>query len=429
MIELKDKPAEKIQRINPLNVYHFELDNGLEVNALRTASDGLVKIILSYDNPQRFATEAALAEITFQLLKSGTRNHDLFSFVSLMEETGVMISTSAFMDYGVIDFVVLGDQFETLLPLIAEMISMPAFPEDEFERLKTLALQNWRISRQQTHVLAREQFMRDLYAGHPYGLLPDEESLMNLHLQQAVVFHNDQIANGKPVVYVAASDPERTVEILNQYLGQHLVSQTDSTFQEPHAASVQPSGNPSQKSLQLQGSVQSSIRMGRRLFRRDHTDFVPAKVTSTILGGYFSSRLMANLREDKGYTYGVGAGVIPMVLDSYLTISADVGKEHLTHAVEEIRKEIRRLRIEKIDMEELHTVRQYMSGSILRETDGIFNQLSLLASLNRQGVSANWVETYRQQLLTVTAEDILRIADQYLNPEDLYLVTCGEQSI
>ncbi|MFO7723790.1 MAG: pitrilysin family protein [Bacteroidales bacterium] len=427
MIEVKEQQSARVHKINSLEVVKYHLDNGLNVNALKSPSQGLVKMILSYDKPAQFAAASTLAEITFQLLKSGTRKHDLFSFVSLMEETGVMISANAFSDYGVIEFVVLEDQFDSLLPLIMEMISVPAFPEDEFERIRTLALQNWRISRQQTHMVAREQFMKEMYHGHPYGIIPTEELLLSMKLEDVRGFHKTAIAEGSPVIYLAAFAPESITGVLNNYFGRMPVVLGKSESPVGTFSSVSPVDRQNVLALTIPGSVQSSIRIGRRLFTRNHPDFVAGKVTATILGGYFSSRLMANLREDKGYTYGVGAGIIPLVLDGYLTVSAEVGNEHLQNAVEEITKEIKRLRTEMVDHEELMTVKQYISGSMLRETDGIFNQLSLLATLTRQGVDAGWLHRYMHQVASVSAEDILRFADQYLNPDDLLQVTCGKQ--
>jgi zinc protease len=427
MIEMKEQQLPKLHRVNPLNVENYHLDNGLKVIALKATSPGLVKVILSYDDPHRFSEASTLAEITFQLMKSGTRNHNLFDFVSLMEQTGVMISARANQDYGAIEFVVLEDQFTSLLPLIGEMISMPAFPADEFERIRTIALQNWQISRQQTHVVAREHFMKELYRSHPYGIIPDEDALFALQLDDVRNFHRDLVAQGAPTIYVAAAKPEKAVGVLNRFMGQRPVPET---ARENHAP-AEPAGiihiTPDASAISMSGTIQSSIRIGRRLFKRNHPDYVAGKVTTTILGGYFSSRLMANLREDKGYTYGAGAGIIPMVLDSYLTVSADVGNEHLRNAVDEIMKEIQRLRTEFVDPEELMTVKQYISGSMLRETDGIFNQLSLLATLTRHGVDAGWVNAYMQQLAAVTPDDIKRFAELYLNPSDLIQVTCGEQ--
>lgn len=403
----------------------YTLPNGSPLHFLPTEDSGLVKVMIVYDNPGVFAPQHTLAECTFQLLKSGTRRLGTVPFVTSIEETGMLLSNGITADAGTIEFVVLKEQLPAALMLIFEMITTPALPEEEFVRIKTIALENWRISRKQTHVIAREEFMKALFAGHPYGVIAGEEDIQSIQYEDVKAFHNDHILPVQPRLFVASDNAASVISAFSDAMKSYPVGIKESGM----------AGYPSNRSngeavarlirIPLEDRVQSSIRLGRKLFLRSHPDYVKGKVTATILGGYFSSRLMANLREDKGYTYGVGAGLVSMALNGYFTISADVGNAHLEHALSEIMKEISRMRFEPVEEEELLTVKQYLLGTTLRELDGVFSQLSLIATLQRQGLSVSWMNDYIRALDALDAADVMQFASEYLQEESLLCVTCG----
>lgn len=413
---------------NPAKLFpeltRMRLVNGANLWSLRTTSPGLTKVIISYVNPELFASQPFTAEMTFQLMKSGTSDLDTFQFVSQLEETGVMLSNYVNADCGTVEFVVLDDQLEALFPLISSMLQDPSFPEDEFERIRALGLQNWKVSRKQTHAVARDHLMSVLFHGHPYGVTIVEEDITGMNPDDVARFHAEAVINSKPSLFIASYNPEDVCKLIENGL---IFSEKPSinSRDQIRLSAESNAADEAFRRIPMDGSVQSSIRIGRRLFNRTHAGYVAGKVTATILGGYFSSRLMANLREDKGYTYGVGAGLVSLARDGYLTVSADVGNEHVNDAVGEILKEIERMRSERVDEEELNTVKQYIEGSTLRELDGVFSQLSLLATLDRQGLDAEWVNGFFQVLYGISSADVQNFSNQYLQEQDLIEVICG----
>lgn len=403
------------------------LSNGSEFTALKSSMPGLIKVMFCFKNPVAFSENPFLAEMTFQLMKSGTENRNTFQFITELEQTGVMLSNYVNSDCGFVEFVVLEDQLETVMFLILEMLLRPAFPQDEFERIKTVGVQNWKVSRRQTHAVARESFMNRIFPDHPYGTVLTEESLLGLALEDVKTFHQSFVLKGTPSCYISAFDPEHVFAIVdNEFHKNQAFLSPDTIPPVSDTLLINKSTKGSTTQIPLENTVQSSIRIGRQLFTRSHKDFIAGKVTATILGGYFSSRLMANLREDKGYTYGVGAGVITKTMNGFLSVSADVGNLHLHQAVDEIMKEIGRLRSEKVDDDELQTVKQYLSGSMIRELDGAFSQLSLIATLDRQGLGAEWINLYMEKLDQITPDDIAEFSVKYLQDKDLVKVVCGE---
>jgi zinc protease len=416
---------DTLRRPASTDMQHTLLPNGSSCYALQTATPGLTKLLIRFDHPSHFSTHKTVAEIAFQLMKSGTTRLNTLEFVGQMEETGAMLMCSAGQDSGVVEFTSLDDEFPAVFALIMEMISSPSMPEDEFARIHRIGVENWQISRKQPHVLAREQMTSTLFAGHPYGTLVTGESLHALTHHDVVQFHREMIQGIKPVFFLASYDTDRAVSVLAERMSLHLFG--GSPLQNGAPETISSCGHPEgvNQHIVVPDTVQSAIRMGRRAFTRSHPEYVAAKVATTILGGYFSSRLMANLREDKGYTYGVGAGLITMASGGYLTISAEVGSDHLTNAMAEIRKELDTLCHQPADPDELQTVKQYLRGAALRETDGAFNRLALLAALQRQGLPFDWPAHYIANLELVSEEDVLRFARQWLVSDHLTTITAG----
>jgi predicted Zn-dependent peptidase len=177
------------------------------------------------------------------------------------------------------------------------------------------------------------------------------------------------------------------------------------------------------------GAMQSAIRMGNLMFGRSHSDFAGMKVLNAILGGYFGSRLMINLREDKGFTYGIGSSVVPLLQGGYFVISGEVGAEVTGQALSEINSELLRLCNEPVSESELSLVRSYLSGEMLRAVDGPFAQ----AGLYRELIEANLTMTHFEELIDtvqhINAQQLQDLAIKYLSPEKLFTLVVGPEEI
>ncbi len=406
------------------------LPNGSQLYSLKSERQGLTRIVIRFDSTPLFANHTTDAQILFQLLKSGTKDKELFRFVTCMEATGMMLSCYSNADSGVVEAVILDEQLPNALPLLFEMITTPALPQDEFARIRQIAVENWHIARRQTHVVARERFMESIFSNHPYGKVPTIEQIEGLTQATASTFHQKMLNGISPLFFVASAQPKKVVETIGQTMALFPELKGETTLL-PEASDCTPmhhaNGQPTH--LEVQDTVQSSIRMGRVLFNQTHDDYTVGKVATTILGGYFSSRLMANLREDKGYTYGVGAGIHTFASSGYLSVSAEVGTQHLENALSEIHQEIEKLRKEPVDSEELHVVKQYLRGNTLRSIDGSFTQLNLIASLQRKGLDAGFTRKYLRVIEQITPQDILNFAKQWLNPAEMVTITAGAQKM
>ncbi len=192
----------------------------------------------------------------------------------------------------------------------------------------------------------------------------------------------------------------------------------------------QPAGSPEKNHfIPKEGTTQSAIRMGRLMFSRNHPDFAGVKVLNAILGGYFGSRLMNNLREDKGYTYGIGSSVVPLQDGGYFVISGEVGADVTKDALSEIKKELSRLCNEPVTESELSLVRSYLAGEMLRAVDGPFAQADLYRELIENNLAINHFEEMMDTIQHISAQQLQYLAIKYFDPEKLHTLVVGPEQV
>jgi predicted Zn-dependent peptidase len=189
--------------------------------------------------------------------------------------------------------------------------------------------------------------------------------------------------------------------------------------------------SPDQKQhfMHKEGAMQSAIRMGSLAFGRSHPDFAGMKVLNAILGGYFGSRLMNNLREDKGYTYGIGSALVPLLKGGFFVISGEVGAGVTKQALIEIKSELNRLCDEQVPESELSLVRNYLMGEMLRSVDGPFAQAGLYRELIEDNLDISHFEELIDTIQHINAQRLQDLAEKYLNPEGLYTLVVGPHEV
>ena len=173
------------------------------------------------------------------------------------------------------------------------------------------------------------------------------------------------------------------------------------------------------------GSVQSSIRLGKKSLLRSHADYVDVLFLSHILGGYFGSRLMKNIREEKGLTYGIHASLHALKNDSYLVIGADVNKENVDLTIDEISKELRRLREERIDSNELETARNHFIGGLQSELTTAFAHADKIKTIRLFGVGDQYYNSMINRIEKMTADDLLRAGETHFHESSFMQIAVG----
>ncbi len=401
------------------------MPNGMSMALLQTAKPALARVVLNFSHADFFAANQLLAQMALPLCGSVSNHANCIRFAG-MPETGAILSAAAAPDHSTITAVLPEKDLGDFLPLLARMIESPEFTEEEVVRQKEILFGNWKSGRRKSHNLASEQFLAQIFRDHPLGRPRLQDDFPGIDKEHLNNFWAKMRTHAPVSLYLAVHDTGRAVEMAEGAFGTLTPGSVlpEKMASLHNTAPVQGSCG-SRIHISLGDDTRGSILMGRPVFGKSNPLYSVAKVASTLLGGYFSSRLMARLREDKGYAFGVGAGIKTLLSGSYLYISAEVGAMHLEDSLHEIGREIHRLSSEAVEKEELTTVKQYLTGNLLRQTREEFSQLNLLATLDRLSLPGNWPEHYLHQINGLTPEDISHFVSEYLDPAKLTIITCS----
>ncbi len=395
-----------------------KLGNGTDVLLIPGGSQDVLKIELIYDAGRWFESELGTAYFTAHLLSKGTRTKNSFEIAQLFDQYGAHVEVSPGLDFVSISLYALTKNLEPALALFFEILSEPVFPAKELEQMSAIYVQNLKINLEKTSFLASKHFRKNLFGeDHPYGQEVDEGDIKTLtrdHLEN--YFKTNFQAY---TVFVSGKiDTKTELLIQNTFEKIRRVVIQDKT----HALASPPAAY---SYYEREESVQSSIRLGSLNIGRKHPDYPLVIFASHVLGGYFGSRLMKNIREEKGLTYGIYSSVHPLRHASYAAIGADVNKENIDITFSEIRKELLRLRSEKIGNDELTTARNHFVGSLQSEITTPFAHADKLKTIYLFDLSPDYYQDMINSILSATPEDLMIVAEKYLNEEKFLSLAVG----
>jgi len=347
---------------------HFTLQNGVPVYCIDAGAQEVVQVELVFYAGNWYEQQKNVAATTNYLLKNGTSKRSAFQLNEEFEYYGAYCNRSCYNETAVITLSSLSKQLPSILPVVREMITDSVFSEEELDIYKQNSKQRLQVSLQKSDFVATRLTDAYLYGEqHPYGKYTNPEDLDALNNSQLKDFFKQYYLNGQCVMFVSGKLPNNIEEQLNSAFGDLPLKPFNKQFatigQSPAA----------EKKYRIQNDVngvQGSIRIARPFPNRHHPDFMKVMVLNTVFGGFFGSRLMSNIREDKGYTYGIHSYVQNHIHESAWMISTEAGKDVCEATVEEVYKEMKLLREDLVDEEELLLVRNYLIGTILGDLDG-----------------------------------------------------------
>ncbi|MCE7041006.1 pitrilysin family protein [Dyadobacter sp. CY312] len=398
------------------------LDNGTQLHVINIGEQPVVRLecIFEAGNWQEETPGAAFFAI--KMLPEGTPDFTSAEISEAFDRIGAFTDFTNNSDRTGITVYCLSRFLPEVLPLVKDMMQKATFPVKELEDLRNITLQNLRVNKEKTSYLATVEFRKGLFGSdHPYGQSQNETDLEELKLEQITEHYDRFIKNGHYTVVLAGQVQDGDIAVVKEYLGK------DNALNEPSVAlpdtPVDYRGNA--VLIEKEDGVQSTIRIGRRMFTRHHPDYFKMLVTNEILGGYFGSRLMKNIREEKGLTYGISSHLITLRNDGYFMIGTDVKKEFTQQTIDEIKKEINKLRTELVGAEELQTVKNFMAGEFAGSLNTAFEVADRRKILLLDGLPSDFFNRYIDQIHATTSEDILEMAKTYLNPDDMLEVVVG----
>ncbi len=395
------------------------LSNGAELYFILGGTQEVCKVELIFPAGRWFEKKWGASYFTSQLLSKGTKNKGSYEIAQLFDRYGAHLEINAGLDIVSLSLYALNKNVERSLNLLLEVLLEPTFPEKELEQLKSIYIQNLKVNQEKISFQASALIRQKIYGNtHPYGK-DLEASDVNSLVQQELVDHYGQFFNSVTIL-VSGNVSAANKEIITTILSPFSKNQLDSPKQKDTWIK-----NSERQIVEKEGSIQSSIRIGKKSVSRADADYPEVLFVNHILGGYFGSRLMKNIREDKGLTYSVSSGLHTMTNGSHLVIGADVNRENLVLAFDEIRKEVRRLRVEKIDAEELETARNHFIGSLQLEITTSFAHADKIKNILIFNLTSDFYQNLITRIDNIAASDLPRIAETYFDEESFIEVAVG----
>jgi predicted Zn-dependent peptidase len=412
---IKDAVEFNLQ-LKPYN--HFTLNNGIPVYTIDAGAEEVLQVELVFYAGNFFETQKNVAAATNFLLKNGTSTKTAFEINEAFEYYGAHCNRACYNETAVVNLSLLSKHVGKLLPVVKEMITDSVFSEEELAIYKQNSKQRLTVNLKKCDFVASRLIDAYVYGEkHPYGVYTNPEDLDTLNTDEIKAFYKQYYLNGSCIMFVSGKPPADIKELLNNNFGA-LPLQTIN--HKPQTISQQPATEKKYRIQNDANGVQGAIRLARPFPNRHHPDFMKVMVLNAIFGGYFGSRLMSNIREEKGYTYGIHSYVQNHIGETAWLISTEAGKDVCEATIEEVYKEMKLLREELVDEEELLTVRNYLIGTILGDLDGPFHIIGRWKNIILNGLTEQYFYDSVKTIKTITAEEIRELAKKYLNPHDFY---------
>lgn len=426
MLNRSVAPAFKtIDKIDVIKARHEQLHNGIDLYSLSAGSQEITKLEFVFRAGMYHQSATLEASTTNTMLESGTKSYTANQLSEGIDFYGSFLELQVEQDFATITLFSLNKYMEESLKFIEEMIKYPVFPEQEFKIHIANKKQKHAINSQKVSVLARRKFTELLFGpAHPYGRNIQDNDFDRIQISDLKAFFDRHYTSLNCTIFASGNLPKNILSTLNTFFGKDNWGGTGGTKSQQI---ISPQTTVQSKHfIHREDAIQSAIRVGRVLFNKTHPDYFKFQVLNTILGGYFGSRLMANIREDKGYTYGIGSGLNNLVHSGYFFISTEVGADVTKSTLDEIYKEIKLLREKPVDPSELETVRNYILGNFLRSVDGPFALADKFKSIWEFGLDYSFFDSYFKAVKTVTPAELRDLANKYLQEKDLIECVAGK---
>lgn len=403
---------------------NFTLDNGLQVTLIPYGAVPKVTIVASVyvGNINEAANQVQLADVMGDLLTEGTTTRSAAEIAEQTAAMGGSVNVGVGLDQMTVSGNVLSEYGPSVVELIADVLINPAFPESELDRIKRDRLRQQRISMSQPGTKALIAFRKLLHGDHAYGrIFPTEEMLQSYTVDDVRSFYDANVGGSRTRIYVAGKFDQREME-------KAIRAAFDSWQRGPDRRLAIPDVVPVRKLelVDIPGAAQSNLIMGLPIVDPSHEDYVPLQVLNAILGGSFASRITSNIREDKGYSYSPSSSISSRYRDAYWAETAAVTTGDTGASLKEIFYEIERLQNEPPSKEELDGIKNYLAGTFVLQNSAPGAIIGQLNFMELHGLGDDYLTSYVGRLHAVTPEDIQRLAQEYIRPEDMLLVIAGD---
>lgn len=398
-------------------VSRIKLSNGVKLLHLNNIQQELVKIEIIFNAGKWFEPRPEVAHFTVQMLDKGTKSMSSMQIAELFDHYGAHIELSSTLDFTSVSLYSLSKHLAAVYPIFFELITAPSFNKAELDQLKDHYIQSLRVKKEKTSYLASNLIRKKLFGStHPYGQSAEESDIYKIEAEDLDTYFQERM---KPAyLFVLGQITTDDLDVLQ------------SSITSIGANSIPPTPSPiinynnTPELIEKENSVQSSIRLGKRTIQRVHKDYPGLLILNYYLGGYFGSKLMKNLREDKGLTYGISSSINSFKNDSIMLIGTDVNKENKSVASDEIMKEIRLLQ-SSINEEELELAKRHFIGSLQGEIASPFSILGKIKNIELHQLPVSYYQNLITQIDSISIDALHHIANIYYQEESFVEISVG----
>jgi len=392
------------------------LPNGLKLFTITGVQQEVIKIELVFPAGRWFEPAPGVAHFTTQMLEKGTQAKNALELAEAFESLGAHIDISAGPDHAEVSVYALTKNWHDAFALLVDLVSAPSFDAGEFDIMKSIYLESLKVNLAKNSFVASQVIRRNLFGNHPYGISVEEKDVDATSVSQLSAYHR---ARMQPIAAFVTAPSTISLDHLSKSLSAFGKAPVDDGSTKKVAAGKM------NDVVEKEGSVQASLRLAKRMVMKSDPDYPHMLLLNHILGGYFGSRLMANIREEKGLTYGIQSSLNSLQRDGFFAIGADVNKENRDLAMDEISKEMVRLATEPIGDDEMQVATNHFLGALQLEVANPFSLTEKVKNIHLNNLPPDYYQVLFDKVRSATPEALMSIANKHFQVDQLHRVSVG----
>ena len=421
------KKGPEISNIHQLLLPEFEiyaLSNGVRVCEINLGSQEIVKFEIFHAAGRTKEDVPLASRAVSSLLKDGTISKNSAQLSEEIDFYGSSIKTASNMDFSYSTLFALTKQCTNAIPILHDMYYYPLFPDDEVEKFKLLNIQKLKEELSKNEVITYRHITEEIFGkNHPYGYNSTESDYAALNSDIVKNHYSQYYGSDNCFIFLSG----KITDSIRKQVAELFGSEAKISKHKEFNFSI-PDQSGRKITLSSKNEHQSAIKTGRHLFNKDHTDHPAFFLLNVIFGGYFGSRLMMSIREDKGYTYDITSNMDQLLHDGCFYVSTEAAPEYVAPILTEVNHQMEVLKQEKVSIKELTMVKNYLMGTFMNMLDGPLNVSSLARSMILTGKKPEDFLTFCDKLLSVTSETLLDTAQKYFNQQEMIEVVVAPEN-
>lgn len=399
-----------------------QLAGGSELFLINAGDQEVIRVDFLFEAGTWVHTQRLVPILTCDLLKEGSQKYTSFQVSEKLDYYGAYLGQTCSHHYSQISLYTLSRYLKETLEIVKDIITDPIFNDDEFATLINKKRQQFLVENQRVQYIADKHFQNHLFGGnHPYGRIPKHEDYDSITTEQIKDFYKRYYNSQNLKIFASGKVDSTSENIITALFGTEWGNSNKAEQLNWTTANI----TPSRENIIKEDAVQSAIRIGKILFNKTHPDFIKLQVVNMIFGGFFGSRLMQNIREDKGYTYGINSILASLQKGGLWMITTSCANEYVEATIAEVFIEMDRMQTELIPEKELFMVKNYYLGELTRSQEGPFAMAESFRTLWEYNLPLDHYHQVAKMVRDITPEEIQDLAKKYLNKEDFSTIVAG----